>query len=121
MEAAEKVMEKKSRPKSVVGETLRLQTGCGKMYVTVNKDNGEVIEVFTHLGKAGSCVKAQLEALTRTITLGLKYGVPVEEYIKELEGIKCPYPTWEDGEQILSCADAISKVIKRECRNSKSD
>jgi len=106
--------EKLKRPKVTQGSTVRTETGCGHLYITIGKDNGNIIEVFAVLGKSGGCAKAQGEAITRSLSLGLKYGIPIEEYIKEFENIRCPSPVWEDGEQILSCADAIAKVLKKE-------
>lgn len=114
-------MEKRARPRVTEGDTERVATGCGYLYVTPNRSEGVLIEVFTQLGKAGGCARAQLEALSRSISLGLKYGIPVEEYIDEFKGIRCPSPAWEEGEAILSCADAVAKVLKHACGTSESD
>ena len=107
-------MKKHERPEVTTSYTVRELTGCGKMYVTIGKDNGQVIEVLAVLGKGGNCAAAQNEAITRAVSLGLKYGVPLKEYMKELSDIKCPYSTWEDGDQKKSCADAIARVLKGE-------
>jgi len=118
---AEKQTPKKlKRPKETQGTTYKIEVGCGHLYVTAAKANGDLIEVFATLGKAGGCAMSQLEALTRSISLGLKFGVPTQEYINELEFIRCPSPALNpneevsDSEQILSCADAIAKVLKKE-------
>lgn len=111
---------KRVRPRITKGPSHRVQTGCGKLYVRMGYDGEKLVELFATLGKAGGCAVAQLEALTRTITLGLRYNIPLEEFIKELEDIKCPSPVWEDGAQIKSCADAIAEVLRRECRNNQS-
>lgn len=105
---------KKARPKQLEGKTVRVTTGCGNLYITLNKDGDSLFEVFATLGKAGGCAICQDEALTRAITLGLRYGIPKEEFVKELEGLRCPNPVWGDGDQILSCPDAIAKVMKEE-------
>jgi len=107
-------MEKHKRPKQIQSTTVRMETGCGHLYVTVGKDNGKIIELFATLGKAGGCTMAQNEALARAISLGLKYGVPAKEYVNELENVKCPHSSWDNGIQIMSCADAIAKALKRE-------
>lgn len=92
------------------------------MYVTINRtDDGEVFEVFAALGKAGTCAKVQSEALTRTITLALRFGLPLEEIVREIEFLRCPSPVWENGEQALSCPDAIAKVLKEELSENKAD
>ena len=107
-------MGKTRRPKETQGICIRKMTGCGKLYVTTGEAEGKLLEIFASLGKAGGCAKAQLEALTRSISLGLKYGVPLEEYIDELIGIRCPSPNLigNPEEEVLSCIDAIAKVLR---------
>lgn len=102
-------MNKIQRPLTLSGTTRKVATGCGNMYITVNhSDNDGIIEVFATLGKAGGCAKCTLEAVTRCITLGLKYGIPIEEFSNELNNCRCPSP----GLGNTSCIDAISKVFK---------
>ncbi|MBU2534515.1 MAG: TSCPD domain-containing protein [Alphaproteobacteria bacterium] len=108
-------MEKKPRPKVLQGKTVKIAVGCGNLYLSLNKNSdGELIEVLVHIGKAGGCATAFNEALTRSITLGLKYGISAKEYIEELKNIQCPMSVWQEGEQIKSCPDAISWIISQE-------
>lgn len=104
------------RPKRLPGEIVKTTTGCGNLYITVCRVDGKLIELFASLGKAGGCAKAQLEAITRLISVGTRYGMPEEEIIDQLRGIKCPSPGIDDGVQVLSCADAISKILKGEIK-----
>jgi len=68
--------------------------------------------VFAHLGKAGTCTSCQNEALTRAITLGLRFGIPVTEFVKELKGLRCQNAhMWPEEERTLSCPDAIARVL----------
>lgn len=69
------------------------------------------MEVFLTLGKAGGCSSAYLEALARVISLGLKYSIPIKEFIDELKNIKCLQSCWCEGELVLSCPDAVAKVM----------
>jgi len=56
---------------------------------------------------------AQAEGVCRAISTGLRYGIPVEEFIKQLEGIRCPMPyMWPEADRVLSCPDAIAQVFK---------
>ncbi|MBI2909150.1 MAG: vitamin B12-dependent ribonucleotide reductase [Chloroflexi bacterium] len=96
------------------GSTTKITTGCGSMYVTVNLDDQGLFEVFSVLGKSGGCAAAQLESTSRLISLALRSGVAVDDIIKHLSAIRCPTPYKEFGEggkEVLSCADAISKVL----------
>jgi len=102
------------RPKVVCGTTTKIQTGCGNLYVTINEDeNGRPFEVFTQMGKAGGCAASQLEAVGRLVSLALRSGIDIKSIIDQLEGIRCPSPSWEKGGRIFSCADALAKVIER--------
>ena len=104
--------EVKKRPKVLEGKTVKVPTSCGSLYVTVNSDDNGVFEVFAKLGKSGGCISCFTEALTRSISLGLRAGVDLKEYVKDLSGIHCSSPSYSDGEAIKSCPDAISQVLK---------
>jgi len=103
----------RKRSKVTAGVTERVTTGCGYIYVTVNSDDHGIFEVFSHLGKAGGCASAQLEATCRLISLALRAGVDVASVVKQLRGIRCPSIAWEEGKSILSCADAIASVLEK--------
>jgi ribonucleoside-diphosphate reductase alpha chain len=100
------------RPEKTKGFTFLMHTGCGKMYVTINEDDTGMCEVFTQLGKSGGCTSSQAEAISRLISLAMRSGVDYNEIISQLNGIRCPSPTFANGGVVLSCADAIAKAMK---------
>jgi len=108
-------VEKQKRLKELTGKTVKVLTGCGNLYITLNKDGNGLFEVFATLGKAGGCANCQNEALTRAITLGLRCGISKEEYIRELKGIQCPSPRmFPEEDRVLSCPDAIARTMEEE-------
>jgi len=112
-EKAEGKLVPRKRPKVTRGITERVSTGCGYMYVTVNFDEQGIAEVFSALGKAGGCAAAQLEAISRLISLALRAGVDLDSIVRHLRGIRCPSIAWEQGHAVMSCADAIASVLQK--------
>jgi ribonucleoside-diphosphate reductase alpha chain len=104
--------EPRTRPRVVSGKTVKMVTGCGNMYVTINEDEFGPCEVFTSLGKSGGCTSSQSEAIGRLISLALRSGVKPEKIIEQLKGIRCPSPVIYQGESIFSCADALAKALE---------
>ncbi|MDL1967169.1 MAG: vitamin B12-dependent ribonucleotide reductase [Deltaproteobacteria bacterium] len=101
------------RPKRTYGVTERISTGCGRLYVTINSDHKGMCEVFAQMGKTGGCASSQIEAAGRMISLALRSGVKIDAIIKQLTGIRCPSPSWQNGKMVLSCPDAIAQVLKK--------
>jgi ribonucleoside-diphosphate reductase alpha chain len=102
------------RPEVITGTTTKVATGCGNLYVTINIDEeGRPFELFTQMGKAGGCAASQLEAIGRLVSLAFRSGIEVKSILEQLHNIRCPSPSWEKGQRIFSCADAIARVIEK--------
>ena len=107
-------LDLKPRVRTTTGSTTKFRMGCGTLFVTVNKDEQGLCEVFANLGKAGGC-PAQSEATCRAISAALRCGVEPEVLIEQLKGIRClsTIARRKDDESIhvLSCPDAIAQAI----------
>jgi ribonucleoside-diphosphate reductase alpha chain len=102
----------KRRPLILSGKTVRMETGCGSLYVTINEDDEGVFEVFNTMGKAGGCAASQCEAIGRLISLAWRSGVDVDRVVKQLRGIHCQKPFGFGDNRVNSCADAIGRAIQ---------
>ena len=100
------------RPEVLESKTTRIETGRGKLYVTVAYDeNGQPFELFTNHGKAGGNDSAMAEALSRMISLNLRSGVEPARIISQLINIQ-DNPIISGGKKILSVPDAIAQVLR---------
>jgi ribonucleoside-diphosphate reductase alpha chain len=102
----------RKRPELTTGVTQRIETGCGHLYITINSDEKGPCEIFTQMGKVGGCASAQLEAIARLTSLLLRSNVKVSSIVRQLKGIRCPSPMWNNGELVTSCADGIAKSLE---------
>jgi len=103
------------RPKVTFGLTEKFKTGCGSLYIHVNRDNEErLLEIFSSLGKGGGC-PAQSEATARLSSLCLRCGVDPAEIVRQLQRIICPTACSARAAgkpvDVTSCPDAIARVL----------
>lgn len=96
------------RPTVLEGRTHKFKTGCGSLYVTVNRDLvGDVHEVFAAHSQKNGCVAALLNTLARVTSIALRSGVAPEVLIKTMLGQDCG-----QCKEITSCADAIGRALQ---------
>ena len=100
------------RPRSNKGIYQKFRIGCGNLYVTVNYDENGICEVFTNTGRAGGC-PSQSEATSRLVSIALRAGVDEAAIVEQLKGIRCPSTIRQKGLKVLSCPDAIGRLIQK--------
>ena len=106
------------RPEVLEGQTWKVPTGHGNMYVNLSFHEGRIIEVFANLGKSGATTNAQIEALGRAISTALQYGVPASEMAQQLRGINSDKPFHYKGRLIRSAPDAVAWVLDQASASS---
>ncbi|OIB58886.1 adenosylcobalamin-dependent ribonucleoside-diphosphate reductase [Natrialba sp. SSL1] len=111
--------EKRERPDALQGVSQRIDTGYGKVYVTINEDpeTGQPFELFANIGHSGGFTNSFTEALAKVISTSLRSGVDPEEIVDELCGTRSPKIAWDKGEQIQSIPDAIGTAMRRYLEN----
>lgn len=100
----------------VFGKTIKDRTPWGSLWVTLNYDSNEPFEVFASLGKSGSELKAMTEAISRVISIGLRSGCRLEDFIGTLRGISGK-EYWmfdcDDDEMVRSIPDAVALLLQK--------
>ena len=107
------IIKPTERPRKLPATSMKIETGCENMYITVSQSQNELFEVFVNSGKSGGCANAYNEAVGKLITIALRSGVKPDAIIKQLRGIRCPEKTMVGGIGVInSCPDAIGLVIQ---------
>ncbi len=106
------------RPGILNGTTVRFNTPFGKSYITMNSDEfGNPFEVFITVGKAGSDIQADAEALGRMISLQLRTTAPnnrrdmLKLVVEQLSDIGGARPMGFGPNRILSLPDAVGRAL----------
>ena len=106
------------RPSVLNGTTVRFNTPFGKSYITMNSDEfGNPFEVFITVGKAGSDIQADAEALGRMISLQLRTTAPnnrrdmLKLVVEQLSDIGGARPMGFGPNRILSLPDAVGRAL----------
>lgn len=100
------------RPDITTGFTEKVRIGCGNLYITVNYDEQGICEVFTNTGRAGGC-PSQSEATSRLVSIALRSGIDARSIVEQLKGIRCPSTIRQKDLKVLSCPDAIGRLIEK--------
>jgi len=101
----------RTRPRYWNGETHKVKTPAGFVWITVNVNGGRLVEVFIKSEKPGNEVFAIAEALGKSISAELRAGIPAEKIINDLIGIQGGDPVYWYGEQILSLPDGVGQTL----------
>lgn len=106
------------RPHVLYGSTYRALTPVGTAFVTVNSDvEGNIREVFVTVGRAGSDIMADAEALGRLISLACRIPTSlstrqvVDAVIDQLSGIGGSSSLGYGPKRVRSLADAVAQVL----------
>ena len=102
-----------SRPRELDGRTFLAQSGCCRLYITVNTMNGKPMEVFI---RTVGC-EASSNALGRSISTGLQNGVPYEKFVKQFAKVSCISALRNKNSEGMSCADVVGKCIELAATN----
>ena len=96
------------------GYIQKAQIGDHKVYLhTGEYDDGKIGEIFIDTNKEGELVKAMMNNFAIAISLGLQYGVPLDEYVDAFLDTKFePSGNVQGNDRILSASSILDYVFR---------
>ena len=109
-------VEKRFRmPDRRKGYIQKAQIGNHKVYLHTGEYNdGKIGEIFIDTNKEGELVKAMMNNFAIAISLGLQYGVPLDEYVDAFIDTKFEPSGGVDGNDRILSATSILDYVFRE-------
>jgi ribonucleoside-diphosphate reductase alpha chain len=113
-DAVESIVKKLQAPRArkIAGTTDRIETPVGSLYMTINRANGKLYEVFLNIGKAGADITADAEGYGRLLSMIFKAGIPPEMVVDQLRGIGGSGSIGFGKQRVRSLPDAIARVLE---------
>jgi ribonucleoside-diphosphate reductase alpha chain len=82
-DAAPKPLKRKKLPKRRCGFTQEARVGGQKVYLRTGEyDDGSLGEIFIDMHKEGAAYRSMMNCFAIAVSLGLQYGVPLEEFVE---------------------------------------
>ena len=96
------------------GYIQKAQIGDHKVYLhTGEYDDGKIGEIFIDTNKEGELVKALMNNFAIAISLGLQYGVPLDEFVSAYVGTKFePSGKVHGNDRILSATSILDYIFR---------
>ena len=110
-----KVREREKLPDRRKGYTQKAVVGGHKVYLRTGEyDDGRIGEIFIDMHKEGAAFRSLMNNFAIAISLGLQYGVPLEEYVDAFTFTRFEPAGFVQGNDAIKNATSILDYIFRE-------
>ena len=123
----ERIIEREVRsqeklPDRRKGYTQKATVGGHKVYLRTGEyDDGRLGEIFIDMHKEGAAFRAMMNNFAIAVSLGLQYGVPLEEYVDSFVFTKFEPAGMVQGNEAIKNATSILDYVFRELAVSYLD
>jgi ribonucleoside-diphosphate reductase alpha chain len=115
IERVERVRERERLPSRRKGYTQKAVVGGHKVYLRTGEyDDGRLGEIFVDMHKEGATLRSLLNNFAIAISLGLQYGVPLEEYVDAFTFTRFEPSGGVQGNDTIKMATSILDYVFRE-------
>ncbi len=116
------VREREKLPDRRKGYTQKAIVGGHKVYLRTGEyDDGRIGEIFMDMHKEGAAFRAMMNNFAIAISLGLQYGVPLEEYVEAFTFTRFEPAGMVQGNAAIKNATSILDYVFRELAISYLD
>ncbi|MFO1034298.1 MAG: vitamin B12-dependent ribonucleotide reductase [Hyphomicrobiales bacterium] len=107
--------EREKLPGRRKGYTQKAVVGGHKVYLRTGEyDDGRVGEIFIDMHKEGAALRAMMNNFAIAVSVGLQYGVPLEEYVDAFTFTKFEPAGMVQGNDSIKSATSILDYVFRE-------
>ena len=121
------IVEPMKLPAKRSGHTIKLKTANGTVYITGNKIDDKLVEVFLSMGHSGQVETLLIDTLSKIISKSLQYHIPPNVILEQMEeegGQRFWFKLDEKLEITTSAeslVDGIAKIIRYHFLNEEVD
>ena len=113
----EKIVRRSIRrelPKKRFGYTVKATIGGQRVYLRTGEyEDGTLGEIFVDMYKEGAAYRSLMNAFAIAVSLGLQYGVPLEEYVNKFNLFRFePNGHVSDHDNIKFCSSIIDFIFR---------
>ncbi|MDX1576748.1 MAG: vitamin B12-dependent ribonucleotide reductase, partial [Kiloniellales bacterium] len=111
----ERVHERSRLPQRRKGYTQKAIVGGHKVYLRTGEyEDGRVGEIFIDMHKEGAAFRSLMNNFAIAISIGLQYGVPLEEYVEAFTFTRFEPSGMVEGNDAIKMATSVLDYIFRE-------
>ena len=101
-------------PKSRAGITTSFSVAGAEGYMTTSAyADGRLGEVFLKMSKQGSTLAGIMDAFSIAVSIGLQYGVPLEQYVQKFTNMRFEPSGMTDDEDIRIAQSVMDYIFRR--------
>ncbi len=101
-------------PKSRAGMTTSFSVAGAEGYMTTSAyADGRLGEVFLKMSKQGSTLAGIMDAFSIAVSIGLQYGVPLEQYVQKFTNMRFEPSGMTDDEDIRIAQSVMDYIFRR--------
>ncbi len=110
-----RVTERERLPERRKGYTQKAIVGGHKVYLRTGEyDNGRLGEIFIDMHKEGAAFRSLMNNFAIAISIGLQYGVPLEEFVEAFTFTRFEPSGMVEGNETIKIATSLLDYIFRE-------